>query len=132
MQRSMTAKLALIGACVLATAMAAVATAGTDAIPTKLKISESFPAFHGKVTSDAIGCEVDRPVKLFEIKRNGDRRLLGKTRSDFDARWEVIVDPLSSGAYQAKARERTVETAPRGKTVEITCEADLSRTVVVD
>ena len=93
-----------------------------------VKIRESFPAFHGRVLAENGSCNGPRPVKLFERKRNGDRKLLGRTVSDLDGRWTVLVDPLGSGAYFATAPE--FERDDGG--VEFICERAKSRTVSVD
>lgn len=92
-------------------------------------IRNSAPAFHGNVGTENETCEGPRTVKLFERKRNGDRRLLGRGMSELNGHWEIIIDPLSSGAYFA--------TAPQWEFTDSlgehwTCLRAKSRTLVVD
>jgi hypothetical protein len=116
---------------------AALATAAVAAIPalasqvvkidSKVTISHRAPAFHGHVKSDNSGCESFRKVKLFR-QRHGPDRLLGHDRTSNRGRWEVDVDPLSSGAYYAKVTRRAEGAAG---TIFV-CRRDRSKTVVVD
>ena len=105
-----------------------------ESFPTELKIRDSFPAFHGKVRSAAPPCEPDRRVKLFKERRNGGSKLLGRTDSNERGKWEILVDPLKSGAYYAKAKRHIVPADRRraGTGGLIVCEPDFSRTLVVD
>jgi hypothetical protein len=131
MRTSTTRKLAL--AAVLALALGAV-TAGvagatnTVQIDSTIKLRNSFPAFHGKVTSSNQACAQNRLVKMFKKKRSGGRKLLGKTHTDLNGKWEVIVDPLSSGAYLAVVKQREEGTAG---TIFV-CLRDKSKIVAVD
>ena len=78
-----------------------------------IKLRQSFPAFHGKVTSPNQACAENRLVKMFKKERSGGRKLLGKTHTDVNGKWEVIVDPLASGAYLAVVS--SARRAPRAR-----------------
>ena len=91
-------------------------------------IRESFPAFHGKVGAENETCEGPRPVKLYERKRSGERKLLGKTTADLEGRWQILVDPLKSGAYFATAPEHRLLSGGES----FLCLRAKSETVVVD
>ena len=67
-------------------------------------------------------------MKLFKKRRNGGRRLLGKTHTDSAGKWKVIVDPLSSGVYRSVVKRRAEGTAG---TIFV-CLRDSSRRAVVD
>lgn len=120
----------------LAGAFAIAAVAGSAAglaiaggsIPTELKMRNSPPAFHGKVKSDVAQCEPDRRVKLFKQRRDGSRRVLGRTDSDMRGKWLIEVDPLRSGAYIAKAKQHLVELDG----ITLLCQPDFGRVIVVD
>ena len=73
-------------------------------------------------------CTQNRLVKLFKKRRNGGRRLLGETHTDLAGKWEIIVDPLSSGLYRAVVKQRAEGTA--GTT--FVCLRDKSDRVFVD
>jgi hypothetical protein len=95
-----------------ALAIAAPASATqTVHIQSEIKIRNHAPAFHGRITSDNDACEQGRSVKLFKAKRNGTKKLLGTTTSDLAGKWQVLVDPLESGAYFAVAQRRSEGTA---------------------
>jgi hypothetical protein len=96
-------------------------------IDSKVTIAESPPAFHGRVISDNEACEQGRTVKLLQ-KRPGQDDSLGRDTTNNNGKWQVVVEPLSSGAYYAKVRRR--EEGAAGTT--FVCRRDLSRTVVVD
>jgi hypothetical protein len=131
MPNTLTRKLALTAVLALAfsglTISAAPAT-NTVEINSRLIMRPNFPAFHGRVKSPNNACEDNRLVKLFKKKRNGGRELLGKTFSDEEGKWEIIVDPLSSGAYRAVVKQRAEGTA--GTT--FVCLRDKSKLAVVD
>jgi hypothetical protein len=97
-------------------------------ISSETKIRKHFPAFHGRIVSDNSACEEGRSVKLFKEKRNGGKKLLGTTVSDLEGKWQVLVDPLSSGAYFAVAQRREEGTAG---TIFV-CDRAKSRIVAVD
>jgi len=118
---------ATIAFAAVAVAATGVATAG-GSIPTVLKMRNTAPAFHGKVRSDVPECESDRRVKLFRERRNGSRKVLGRTDSGPDGKWLIEVDPLRSGAYFAKAKQHLVEV----NGVTLLCLPDFGRTIVVD
>ena len=85
MSRSISPNFALVAALVVVVSVSAVAPAGatnTVEIGSTIKMRQSFPAFHGKVKSSNDACEQNRLVKLFKKRRNGGRRLLGKTHTD--------------------------------------------------
>ena len=125
---------ALAIAILLAVAGVAAAGGGTG-VPTDLKIRNSFPAFHGKVKSPVPECQPDRRVKLFKQRQNGTAKLLGRTDSGSGGKWTILVDPLKSGAYYAKAKRHIVPVVgpdKRGVGPSVVCEPDFSRTIVVD
>ena len=101
---------ALAVVCGLGVVAVPTAQAGGPNIPhvqSVLKIRNAFPAFHGRVVADDDFdyCNGSRPVKMYERKRSGGRRLIDKTTTDLDGKWEVIVEPLTSGSYFAAAPE---------------------------
>jgi hypothetical protein len=100
----------LLLAVAIASSTSALAT-NTVRISSKIKLSDGPPAFHGRIKSENKACAQQRRVKLFEKKRNGNRKLLGSTRSNRSGKWTVIVDPLKSGAYLAVAKKRREGTA---------------------
>jgi len=107
-------KLALAAVLALAVSVSAVAVApatNTVSIDSRILMRQSFPAFHGKVKSPNEACVENRVVKLFKKKRNGGRRLLGKTHTNGKGKWKVIVDPLKSGVYRAVVKRRAEGTA---------------------
>lgn len=131
MSRTHAPRLALIAVLALVVSGLAVATAparNTVEIKSRIIMRTSFPAFHGKVKSPNDACVQNRVVKLFKKRRNGGRRLLGKTHTNNDGKWKVIVDPLSSGAYRAVVKRRAEGTAG---TVFV-CLRDSSKLAVVD
>jgi hypothetical protein len=100
---------------------------GTVEVKTEVVLKESFPAFHGKVKAKNENCVEDRRVKLYR-KRNNSNKLLGKDRANNDGKWEILVDPLKSGAYFAKAPH--VEQGTAGTIYS--CERGKSKVAVVD
>ena len=102
--------------------------AQTVHITSEIKLRNNAPAFHGRIVSDNDACEAARSVKLFKERRNGGKKLLGATTSDLEGKWQVLVDPLSSGAYFAVAQKREEGTAG---TVFV-CDRAKSRIVAVD
>lgn len=114
MSRTFAPKLALTAVLALAVAVLAVAAAPATnmvAIDSRILMRQTFPAFHGKVKSPNGACVENRVVKLFKKKRNGGRRLLGKTHTNSKGKWKVIVDPLKSGVYRAVVKRRAEGTA---------------------
>ena len=122
---ALAAILALVGS---GLAISAANATNTVEIDSQIILRETFPAFHGKVTSSNEACVQNRLVKLFKKKRSGGRKLLGKTHTDSAGRWEVIVDPLSSGVYRAVVKQRAEGTAG---TIFV-CLRDKSQRAVVD
>jgi hypothetical protein len=120
---------ALMVCAALATAVAAVPALATNVvkIDSKVTISAHAPAFHGRVKSDNHACETGRKVKLFK-RRHGPDHLLGHDETNHRGRWQVGMNPLSSGAYYAKVTRREEGTAG---TIYV-CRRDRSRTRVVD
>jgi hypothetical protein len=102
--------------------------AQTVHITSEIKLRNNAPAFHGRIVSDNDACEQSRSVKLFKERRNGGKKLLGTTTSDLEGKWQVLVDPLSSGAYFAVGQKREEGTAG---TVFV-CDRAKSRIVAVD
>ena len=126
-----TPRLILAAVLALVTSVSAIGVAGatnTVEIDSQIILRESFPAFHGKVKSSNEACTEQRLVKLFKKKRNGGRKLLGETHTNNAGRWQVIVDPLSSGAYRAVVKQRSEGTAG---TIFV-CLRDKSQIAVVD
>jgi hypothetical protein len=123
-----TLTLATVAIAALAAPLAVAGGGNVVEIETTVKLRESFPAFHGKVKSDNEACVYPRRVKLFKQRRNGGRKLLGTDQTDMNGRWEVIVDPLKSGAYLAVAKRREEGTAG---TIYV-CARDRSKIAVVD
>jgi hypothetical protein len=128
---TLTAVLALTAGLALAFSgltISAAAATNTVEINSRIIMRESFPAFHGRVKSPNDACEDNRLVKLFKKKRSGGRKLLGKTHTDVEGKWEIIVDPLRSGSYRAVVKQRAEGTA--GTT--FVCLRDKSKRAVVD
>jgi hypothetical protein len=118
---------------VLALSGAALAFAGvSESIPTKLKMANRAPAFHGKVASSVPDCQSDRRVKLFYTENDKGvgpgRTLLGRTNSDSKGRWFIEVDPLVGGGYISKVKQHIVSIDG----VLVRCEPDFSRGIFVD
>ena len=131
MPKTLTRKLALTAVLALAfsgVTISAAPAANTVEIDSRIIMRQTFPAFHGKVKSHNEACVDNRLVKLFKKKRSGGRKLLGKTHTDEEGKWEVIVDPLSSGVYRAIVKQRSEGTA--GTT--FVCLRDKSKRAVVD
>jgi hypothetical protein len=116
------------GALLAFTAVATASAGNTETIASEIKLRNNAPAFHGRIVSDNDACEQGRSVKLFKERRNGGKKLLGTTTSDLEGKWQVLVDPLSSGAYFAVAQRREEGTAG---TIFV-CERAKSRIVAVD
>jgi hypothetical protein len=124
-------KLALTAVLALAISGLAVTAApatNTVKINSRIIMRQTFPAFHGKVKSSNEACVQDRVVKLFKKRRNGGRRLLGKTDTNGAGKWKVIVDPLKSGVYRAVVKRRAEGTAG---TIFV-CRRDGSKRAFVD
>ena len=116
--------LALIAASGAALAVAVPANAQTVEYESKIRLKNAAPAFHGKVKSDSSMCVSNRKVRLFKAQRGKDDKLLGKTRTDFEGRWEILKTP-KSGVYYAKVNQLVVEGS-------YSCLADKSKKVVID
>jgi hypothetical protein len=127
MRRAPMVTVAAAGLFALAIAVPAAATQ-TVHIQSEIKIRNHAPAFHGRITSSNDACEEGRSVRLFKERRNGGRKLLGTTVSDLEGKWQVLVDPLASGAYFAVAQRRSEGTAG---TIFV-CDRAKSRFVAVD
>ena len=124
----MTFKLWLAAMAAAAVAVAPALATNTETIESSIVIRNHFPAFHGRVKSDNDACIQSREVKLFKERRSGSKKLLGKTSSDLEGKWQVILDPLKSGAYFAVVTKREEGTAG---TIFV-CERAKSRIAVVD
>jgi hypothetical protein len=127
MRRALTLTVVAAGMVALAATATAMATQ-TVHISSEIKLRNHAPAFHGRIVSDNDACEQGRSVKMFKQKRNGGKKLLGVTTSDLEGKWQVLVDPLSSGAYFAVAQRREEGTAG---TIFV-CDRAKSRIVAVD
>lgn len=91
----------------------------------KIKVYNSFPAFHGKVNSDGPEfCLSHRKVKMYKQRRGPDR-LLGKDRTNDRGRWRVRFEP-PSGAYYARVKKLS------SASIGITCRRDKSNVIVID
>ncbi len=131
MPSAVTPKLVLMAVLAVVVSGSAIGVAGatnTVEIDSEIVLRETFPAFHGKVKSSNVACTQGRLVKLFKKKRSGGRRLLGKTHTDLAGKWQVIVDPLSSGVYRAVVKQRSEGTAG----TIFTCLRDKSSRAIVD
>jgi hypothetical protein len=131
MPKSLTRKLALTAVLALVFAGLAISAApatNTVEINSRIIMRETFPAFHGRVKSPNDACEDNRLVKLFKKKPSRDRKLLGKTFTDEEGKWEIIVDPLTSASYRAVVKQREEGTAG----TLFVCLRDKSKRVVVD
>ena len=111
-----------------ASALAAAALAGPAAAgksyESTIKISNKFPAFHGKVRSKADVCVSDRKVRLFKV-RKGDDKVLGKTRTNMKGKWKIRKTE-KPGVYYAKVNKGG------SAAIGVTCKAAKSDTVVID
>ena len=118
--------IAVCAGVVLAAFHAASALAGSEA-DTIVKVKSGPPPFHGKVKSDETDyCVADRKVKLKKERRNGGNKTLGKTRTDASGNWTIVIDPLKSGVYFAKA-PKVIDVVPG-----ISCIGAKSENQVVD
>jgi len=96
--------------------------------PSRVTISEKAPAFHGRVHSNAHPCVQHRKVTLFRARPHRRDKVLRRDQTNNHGRWQMIVNPLKSGAYYAKVSRRSEGTAG---TIHI-CVKDRSRIVPVD
>ena len=90
----------------------------------KIRVANSFPAFHGKVRSDVELCVENRKVIMYS-EMPGDDDVLGKTRTDGDGKWKVKVEP-TSGVFYAKVRKGG------SASLGIVCRKAVSKPVVID
>ena len=120
-------RLALVATASGALAMGAAvpASAGDMPFESKIRLKNSFPAFHGLVKSDGDACIANREVRLFKERRNGEDKVLGKARTMADGKWEILKEP-KSGVYYAKVNEYGNEA------LELVCLSDTSKKVVID
>jgi len=100
------------------------ATAQDMPFESKIRLKDSFPAFHGKVKSDSSQCIFDRKIRLFKVK-SGEDKVLGKTRTDAEGRWEILMEP-KSGVYYAKVNQFDDEATM------LVCLPDKSKKVSID
>lgn len=84
-------------------ASAVAAPAADQPFESKIRLTERFPFAHGKVKSDSPDCIANRKIRLFKVKK-GDDKVLGKTRTGSDGKWEILRDP-KSGVYYAKVNQ---------------------------
>lgn len=98
--------------------------AGGKSYPTKVRISDKYPAFHGKVKSKVDVCVSYRKIRLFKVKK-GDDKVIGKTRTDMRGKW-LIRKVEKPGVYYAKANKGG------SAAMNITCKSAVSKTVVID
>lgn len=84
-------------------ASAATAPAADQPFDSKIRLTERFPFAHGKVKSDSPDCIANRKVRLFKVKR-GDDKVLGKTRTGSDGKWEILQEE-KPGVYYAKVNQ---------------------------
>ena len=64
------------------------------------EVANSFPAFHGRVSSPNALCEENRKVILYS-EQIGKDDVLGRTRTNERGRWKIEVEP-TSGAFHAR------------------------------
>jgi hypothetical protein len=109
-------------AAVAATTTAAARPGRHHDVRTRVSISSSVPAFHGRVRSPKARCRKHRRVELLR-KRPGRRpKHLGSDRTRAPGRWEVAVDDLRSGVYLAKV-------SPKAR---LGCDRARSKPAIVD
>lgn len=113
----------LIGILALA-AVAPSALGGDMPFESKIRLTDRFPAFHGKVKSDSDQCIANRKVRMFKEKPGADK-VLGKTRTDYAGKWQVLKEP-GSGVYYAKVNQYSNES------LNLSCLPDVSKKVVID
>ena len=51
-------------------------------------------------------CAQNRLVKMFKKRRNGGRKLLGKTHTDVNGKWEISSTRSTPGVYLAVVKQR--------------------------
>ena len=90
----------------------------------KIRLKNSFPAFHGLVKSDGAACIANRKVRLFKQRRGADK-VLGKTRTGSDGKWQILKEP-KSGVFYAKVNQVADEATG------LVCLPDRSKKVVID
>lgn len=116
----------------LAIAVVGLGTVGASASETKyrtdLRMSEKYPAFHGKVRSKSDFCIANRPVVLYRERRGAGAVdiVLGETMSRSNGGWKIKVNNLRSGVYYSFAPRYS------SASLGITCRADRSKIAVVD
>jgi hypothetical protein len=103
------ASVAVVALC--GSAIAVAKQGQTVEIESAVHLRDNAPAFHGKVTSDNSACAEDRLVKMFKLKSDGSRKLLGTTHSAIDGKWTVPFANLASAEYFAVATRREEGTA---------------------
>ena len=109
-----------------AVALGAAVPASADMpFDSKIRLKNSFPAFHGLVKSDGDACIANRKVRLFKERRNGKDKVLGKTRTGIDGKWEILKEP-KSGVYYAKVNQYANEASG------LVCLPDESKKIVID
>src|SRR3954447_24259874 len=87
-----------------------------------IKVYDSAPAFHGKVSSEGGSfCIENRKVKMFK-RRNGPDRLLGRDHTNHEGRWKIHFPP-PSGVYYARVKELS------SASVNVTCRRDRSNVI---
>ena len=87
------------------TAFAAAST--VKRFDSKVTLSASDP-FHGRVTSDKHACEVQRKVKVFNV-RPGPDGLFGTDKTNSHGRWSIPATP--TGKFYARVKRREEGTA---------------------
>ena len=100
------------------TALAAAST--VKRFDSKVTLSGSDP-FHGRVISEKHACEVQRKVKVFNV-RPGPDGLFGTDKTNNHGRWSIPATP--SGKFYARVTRREEGTAG---TIFV-CRPDLSKT----
>lgn len=109
-----------------ATAVIALAPSALADMPfeSKIRLTDRFPAFHGKVKSGSDSCLDNRKVRLFKVKRGPDK-VIGKTRTNSAGKWLIEKGPRS-GVYYAKVNQYANESQG------LVCLSAKSKQVVVD
>ena len=127
MPRNKLAAVACLGLGTVALVAGSAGARGINTYSSHVKILDGPPAFHGKVTSSHDACKNKRHVAVFR-KRAGDDQKLGGDTTGPAGRWQVIEEPVNSGVYYARVREKQQIVSANG----YICEKDRSPDVVVD
>ena len=123
-RRSLQIFLALLVSVSAAGATAGIAQADTT-FNTTVKISQKFPAFHGKLKSGSKFCIANRPVRLYRVRNGKPDKLLGHTKTGRTGQWKIRASLIAAAYYAV---------APRfgSASLGIVCRSDRSHLVGAD